>query len=150
MNFYGPKKNKSSVPEWVHEYGAYIGLGVVVAFLFIGTKLVSFMRGPKAPVPVEHAELFIALGPVRTWQEESDTKIKSVEVKVRNVGTIVAEAVAVNGVVRQSVFPLPGKPVLAVGEIASYSAPVPFSVTATDQIDIQLSCATCAAFAPAP
>ena len=150
MNFYNPNKKKNPVPEWVYQYGAYLGIVLILALFYIGTKLISLMSGPKPPVPIAHAQLSVVLGPVRTWQDESDTRIKSVEVKVQNSGTIGAQGVAVNAVVRETAFPLAGKSVLAVGEIASYSAVAPISVTASDAIDIQLTCATCAAYAPAP
>ena len=142
MNSYDVRQKKKPLPPWVLERGPFI-----VLFLFAGLYVLFMMTPskPDAPVVIRHAKLVIVQPPSKTWVEGSDTRIKSIEIKVQNQGDDVAQHVVVHGVVRSNVFKLSGKDTLAIGEAASFFGEPSSNLHVSDHIDFKFECGSCAA-----
>lgn len=142
MNSYDVRQKKKPLPAWVLEKGPFI-----VLFVFAGIYVLFIRREPtpSAPKPIPHAKLVVVGPPSKTWVEGSDTRIKSIEIKVQNKGDNVAQHVVVHGVVRSNVFALSGKDTIAIGETASFVGEPSSNLHVSDSIDFKLSCGTCAA-----
>lgn len=140
MNSHGVRQNKKPLPPWVLEKGPFIVLGFFAAVYLLFIKASS---QPSAPPPVKYAKL-IAIQPVsKTWMEGSDTRIKSIEVKVKNQGDLDALNVVVQAVVRGQSFKMKGKAALAIGETASFLGEPVSSLHVSDSIDFKFECVTC-------
>lgn len=147
MNSYTVRTKKKQLPPWVHDYAPYIVLGVVIVLYVIPVHVFRWFDDPVVPQAVPHAELAIVMGPIRTWRDGSNSRLKSVEVKVINKGAVPADGVMVMAFSKGESFQLVGKPRLVVGETQGYSADVPDVITPEDVIEFSLECSTCSPFA---
>ena len=148
MNSYQIKK-QSSLPPWMEENKAVVGIiagTVVLLFLVV-------LFGMRAPEPVDtgpftQGALVIAMGPVKTWEDGSTTRLKGVRLKIKNRGDALALGVVVSGVVRGVPVVLHGKHQLAPGEIGDYSVTFDMVVLNSDSMEFKAECPDCAPFVP--
>jgi S1-C subfamily serine protease len=149
VNSYQVKK-KSSLPPWIQE-----NLAVVLILggtsLFVVLFLVfhfTFAPPPAQTGPILRGDLVIVMGPVKTWEEGSSTRIKAVQLKIKNRGQVPADGVVVTGVFRGVPLQLTGKKQLAVGEIADYSASLSMVVLNSDSMEFKAECPNCVPYVP--
>lgn len=141
------RKPESRVPKWLVDYGLWIVLGilglvVVLPFTVFGSR--SFFGG-SAPVPQGPlAQLSVVSGPMRVWVEGSQTRLKTIQVKVGNRGRGEASEVQVIASIRGQLFSLQGPGALSSGNVAQYAGPAEISITDNDVIQMILRCANCA------
>ena len=142
MNSYDVRQKKKPLPPWVLEKGPFI-----VLFLFAGLYVLirNLPSKPTAPVPTRHAKLVVVQPPSKTWVEGSDTRIKSIEIKVQNQGDDVAQHVVVHGVVRSNVFRLTGKDTIPIGDTASFFGEPSSNLHVSDHIAFKFECGSCEA-----
>lgn len=148
MNSYQVKK-KSSLPPWVQENIAVVAiLGGTSLFvlLFVVYRLMTPAPVPMGPPP--QGDLVIVMGPVKTWEEGSTTRIKAVQLKVKNRGQVPANGVVVTGVFRGVPLQLNGKTQLAVGEIADYSVNLNLVLLNSDSMEFRAECPNCVPYVP--
>lgn len=143
MNSYQVKKNKSSLPPWVTEYAPFGVIGVAVMTCLLVFDVFGCFSTPVAP---QAAELSLVMGPLKTWEEGSTVRLKTVELKIKNRGPVPAQNVSVTGIFRGIAVPLPGQSTLQVGEIGTYSTTLTMGVLSSDSIEFSVGCATCAPF----
>jgi hypothetical protein len=138
------QKPKNKIPQWMIDYGVWIFVGAVF-FLFLlpfgilGWKLPGSGHAHSGP----RAQLVALTIPARIWVDGSSTKVKSVQVKVGNQGTIKAHGVQVLAVVRGQVFPLTGATDLEAGKMALYSGDLNLNLNNQEAIQVVMNCATC-------
>ncbi len=148
MNSYQVKK-KSSLPPWLEENKTAVGILGGTFVLLLGVVLYGLLtREPVVVGPILQGELVIVMGPVKTWEEGSTTRLKGVQLKIKNRGQAVAHGVVVSGVVRGLPVILKGKPVLGPGEIGDYSTTFEMVVLSSDSMDFRAECPSCAPFVP--
>lgn len=143
MDSYKVKK-QSSIPPWLEQNKAVIAIALT-ALVLIGGVLLLDMRSPP-PVemaPVVRGELAIVMGPVKTWEEGSTTRLKGVQLKIKNRGEAPAERVQVMGVFRGVPLPLVGKHLLLPGEVADYSITFNMVVLNSDSMEFKAECGNC-------
>jgi hypothetical protein len=127
------------------EYAAVSVLGAgVLAYVLVFHVLGCF----STPVSnqAEVAQLSLVMGPLKTWEEGSSVRLKSVELKIKNMGPIAAEGITVTGIFRGVPLQLTGQPSLQVGEMGTYSTALRMGVLSSDSIEFSIQCATCAPF----
>jgi hypothetical protein len=148
VNSYQVKK-QSSLPPWLEENKAVVGILGGTFVLVIGVILYGILtREPVVTGPTLQGELVIVMGPVKTWEEGSTTRLKGVQLKIKNRGQAVAEGVFVSGVVRGVPVVLRGKPRLVPGEISDYSTTFEMVVLTSDSMEFKAECPSCAPFVP--
>ena len=147
MNSYAVRKKKRPLPPWLYSYGPYGFVAGVIFLYIIPVHVLGCFDEPVKPQAIPHAELAIVMGPIKTWYEGSNSRLKSVEVKVMNRGAVSAEGVVVEGAARGEKFKLSGKARLIVGETQGYLAQVPEGITPEDVIEFTIDCSTCSPFA---
>jgi hypothetical protein len=141
------RKQERRVPNWLVDYGLWIFLGflsfvVILPFTVFGSRS---LFGGDAPVPQGPlAQLSVVSGPMRIWMEGSQTRLKTIQVKVGNRGRGEASEVRVIASIRGQLFNLQGPNALSSGKVAQYSGPADISITDNDLIQMILSCANCA------
>lgn len=143
------KKKQSSLPPWVEENKAVVGIAAGTLVLLLGVLLFG-MRSPE-PVdtgPIAQGALVIAMGPVKTWEDGSTTRLKGVQLKIKNRGHAFADGVVVSGNVRGVPVVLHGKTHLAPGEIGDYSITFDMVVLNSDSMEFKAECPSCAPFVP--
>ncbi len=150
MNSYQVKKN-SPLPPWMQENLSVVvilGGTSLLVLLFVVFRLMA--PAPVQPGPILRGDLVIVMGPVKTWEEGSTTRIKAVQLKVKNRGQVPANGVVVTGVFRGVPLQLIGKTQLAVGEISDYSVSLNMVVLNSDSMEFKAECPTCVPYvAPA-
>lgn len=142
-------KKESSIPPWLAQNWAVIAILAGALVLVVGVLLYDFW-GPK-PVqtgPVAHGELVIVLGPVKMWEEGSTTRLKGVQLKIKNRGSAPADSVKVTGTFRGISLPLTGKAILMPGEIGDYSVTFNMVVLNSDSMEFKAECPSCSPFVP--
>ena len=103
---------------------------------------------PEETAPILQADLVIVMGPVKTWEQGSATRIKAVQVKIKNRGQVPADGVVVTGVFRGIPMQLAGKSHLAIGEIADYSVNLTMVVLNSDSMEFKAECPNCVPYTP--
>lgn len=143
MSAYQVKKD-SSLPPWLEENKTVIGVGLA-AVLLVGTMLWrDFMPAPPPPPePMLPAALAVVMGPVKTWEEGSTARLRSVQLKVMNRGPGVAHGVVVVGVVRGMQLYFSGKDTLAVREVGDYTLTFNTVVLNSDALEFKTECHSC-------
>jgi len=117
--------------------------------LVLGVVLYGILtREPVVTGPILQGELVIVMGPVKTWEEGSTTRLKGVQLKIKNRGQAIADGIVVSGVVRGIPVILRGKPHLAPGEISDYSTTFDMVVLSSDSMEFKAECPSCAPFVP--
>jgi S1-C subfamily serine protease len=148
VNSYQVKK-QSSLPPWLEENKAVVGILGGTLVLVLGVLLFGLRNNqPVATGPIHQGELVIVMGPVKTWEEGSTTRLKGVQLKIKNRGRALADGVVVSGSVRGVPVALKGKSHLAPGEIGDYSATFEMVVLSSDAMDFKAECPSCAPFVP--
>jgi hypothetical protein len=148
VNSYQVKK-KNSLPPWVEEnLSAIIILGSTALFVLGFILYTMLTRAPVETGPTPQGDLVIIMGPVKTWEEGSTTRIKAVQLKVKNRGQAPADNVVVTGVFRGVPVQLSGKSQLAIGEIADYGVTLPMVVLHSDSMEFKAECLTCIPYVP--
>lgn len=148
MNSYQVKK-QSSLPPWLEENKAVVGILGGTLALVLGVLLFGLRSNePVVIEPIAQGQLAIVMGPVKTWEEGSTTRLKGVQLKIKNRGQAPADGVVVSGSVRGVPVVLKGKPSLAPGEIADYSAAFEMVVLSSDPMEFRAECPSCAPFVP--
>lgn len=147
MNSYAPKKGKSGWSLWVEENLQLVSIVGLVLFFLGAFGLSSLFRGEQAPPPiVAKADLDVVMGPVKTWEEGSTTRLKGVHLKIKNRGAVTANGVVVMGTFRGVPLQIPGKAQLMPGEIGDYTITFPVVVLSSDSMEFTAECATCVPF----
>lgn len=148
VNSYHNKK-ESGLPPWVEENKAVVGiLGGALVLVFIVIIFGMSSPAPVATGPVARGDLVIVMGPVKTWESGSTTRLKGVQLKIKNRGQAFADGVVVSGVVRGVPVVLTGKPQLAPGEISDYSVGFEMVVLSSDSMEFKAECPSCVPFVP--
>ena len=148
MNSYLPKKKRSGLPVWVEANLQILVISALGLFVLIVIALgSSFTSAPQQPTNVSHvADLDVVMGPVKTWEDGSTTRLKGVLLKIKNRGEQTAEGVVVMGKFRGVPLQLPGKTQLVPGEVGDYSVTFPMVVLTTDSMEFTAECANCVPF----
>jgi len=135
------------MPAWMEENLQILviaGLALFVLLVFvIGSALTS--KPPPVQV-VQSADLDVVMGPVKTWEDGSTTRLKAVQLKIKNRGEIAAQGVVVMGKFRGVPLQLTGKTQLVPGEIGDYSVTFPVVILTTDSMEFTAECANCVPF----
>lgn len=148
MNSY-QVKNKSSLPPWVQEnLAAVVILGATAIFVLVFVVIKVMTPAPVQTGPIPQGDLVIVMGPVKTWEEGSTTRIKAVQLKVKNRGQVPASGVVVTGTFRGVPLQLTGKAQLAVGEIGDYSTNLNMVVLNSDPMEFKAECPNCVPYVP--
>ncbi len=147
MNSYFPKKKRSNLPVAVEENLQILVFGALALFALFMIGVVSMVTSEPEPVEVlQLADLAIVMGPVKTWEDGSTTRLKGVQLKIKNRGEVMAEQVVVTGKFRRVPLQLEGKSELMPGEIGDYTITFPIVVLTTDSMEFMAQCANCVPF----
>jgi hypothetical protein len=148
VNSYLPQKKRSGLPPWVEDNLQILVIAALGLFVLIVIALgSSFTSAPQQPTNVSQvADLDVIMGPVKTWEDGSTTRLKGVQLKVKNRGEQTAEGVVVMGKFRGVPLQLPGKTQLVPGEVGDYSVTFPMVVLTTDSMEFTAECANCVPF----
>jgi hypothetical protein len=148
VNSYLPQKKRSGLPPWVEDNLQILVIAALGLFVLIVIALgSSFTSAPQQPSNVSQvADLDVIMGPVKTWEDGSTTRLKGVQLKVKNRGEQTAEGVVVMGKFRGVPLQLPGKTQLVPGEVGDYSVTFPMVVLTTDSMEFTAECASCVPF----
>jgi hypothetical protein len=148
VNSYQVKK-KSYLPPWVQEnLTTVISFGGTFLFVLLFAVFKLLIAPPVETPPTLQADLVIVMGPVKTWEQGSATRIKAVQIKIKNRGQVPAEGVVVTGVFRGIPMQLTGKSQVAVGEIADYSVNLTMVVLNSDSMEFKAECTNCVPYTP--
>lgn len=138
-------KKQSSLPPWLEQNWMVVVILLGALALVGGILIFDFRAPPKEQTgPVIRAELGVVLGPVKSWEEGSTTRLKGVQLKIKNHGSVPADSVLISGVFRGVPLALRGKTVLMPGEIADYSVTFEIVVLNSDTMQFKLECSNCA------
>lgn len=146
MKSYTPKK-RSGLPVWVEENVQLVVIAALTLFVFIVVGVGKLF--PSSPPPaqaVRRADLDVIMGPVKTWEEGSTTRLSGVQLKIKNRGEVTASGVVVMGKFRGVPLQLTGKAELVPSEIGDYRVTFPMVVLATDAMEFTAECANCVPF----
>ena len=148
MNSYLPKKKRSGLPAWVEDNLQILVIAALGLFVLIVIALgSSFTSAPQEPTDVSQvADLDVIMGPVKTWEDGSTTRLRGVQLKVKNRGDQTAEGIVVMGKFRGIPLQLTGKTEMMPGEVGDYSVTFPMVVLAKDSMEFTAECANCVPF----
>jgi hypothetical protein len=135
------KEQVKQLPLWFEEYGSWLIIILIVLLVFVGAAGLSFVGG-SPPLPPS-AQLVVSYGPVKVWGEGAGTRLSSVSLKVRNIGVIQADGVAVVLTVPGRSFPLAGPATLGAGAECEFSGSINVTLSPTDQVAVGLHCGNC-------
>ena len=133
---------------WVEDNLQIVVIAVLGLFVLMVIALgSSFTSAPQEPTNVSQlADLDVIMGPVKTWEDGSTTRLKGVQLKIKNRGEQTAEGIVVMGKFRGRPLQLPGKTQLVPGEVGDYSVTFPMVVLTTDSMQFTAECANCVPF----
>lgn len=135
------------MPIWVEENLQILVVAGLALFVLIVLAIgSSFTSAPEAVQVSRAADLDVVMGPVKTWEDGSTTRLKAVQLKIKNRGEAAAEGVVVMGKFRGIALQLTGKTALQPGEIGDYSVTFPVVILTTDSMEFTAECATCVPF----
>lgn len=147
MNSYAPKSGRSGWSLWLEENLQLVSIAGLVLFFLAAFGLSTLFREEQSPPPVvTMADLDVVMGPVKTWEEGSTTRLKGVHLKIKNRGDVTANGVIVMGTFRGVPLQIPGKTQLTPGEIGDYSITFPVVVLSNDSMEFTAECANCVPF----
>lgn len=148
MNSYLPKKKRVGLPSWVENNLQTFVIAALGIFVLIVIALgSSFTSAPQQPASVSQlADLDVIMGPVKTWEDGSITRLKGVQLKIKNRGEQTAQGIVVMGKFRGVPLQLSGKAVLVPGEVGDYSVTFPMVVLTSDSMEFTAECANCVPF----
>jgi hypothetical protein len=148
VNSYLPKKKRSGLPAWVEDNLQILVIAALGLFVLIVIALgSSFTSAPQEPTDVSQvADLDVIMGPVKTWEDGSTTRLRGVQLKVKNRGDQTAEGIVVMGKFRGIPLQLTGKTEMMPGEVGDYSVTFPMVVLAKDSMEFTAECANCVPF----
>ncbi len=148
MNSYRPGKKKSALPTWVEENVQILVIaGLALFALLVVTIGALFTSSPQQEQHLfQVADLDVVMGPVKTWEDGSTTRLKGVLLKIKNRGELTAEGVVVMGKFRGAALQLTGKTQLVPGEIGDYRVDFPMVVLSSDRMEFTAECTNCVPF----
>ena len=146
MNSYLPEK-KRGLPVWVEENLQLLVIAGLVIFVLVVLAIGSaFTSSPQAVQVTKFADLDVVMGPVKTWEDGSTTRLKAVQLKIKNRGEVAAEGVVVMGKFRGISLPLAGKTLLGSGEVGDYGVTFPVVILTSDPMEFTAGCGNCVPF----
>lgn len=147
MNSYTRKNGKPGWSLWLEENFQLVSIAGLVFFFLVAFALSTLFRAEQSPPPVvTMADLDVVMGPVKTWEEGSTTRLKGVHLKIKNRSDVTANGVIVMGKFRGLPLQIPGKAQLTPGEIGDYSITFPVVVLSNDSMEFTAECANCVPF----
>jgi hypothetical protein len=147
VNSYLPEKKKSGLPVWVEENLQILVIGALGLFVLLVVGIGSTFTSSPQPVQVSQAaDLDVVMGPVKTWEEGSTTRLSAVQLKIKNRGEVTAQGVVVMGKFRGVPLQLTGKTQLVPGEVGDYAVTFPMVVLTTDSMEFTAECGNCVPF----
>ena len=111
-----PPEKKFSLPPWVEENLAALGIGAIVALFGL------FLLLRPEPKRVPTAKIEKVLGPLTVFAPGSDTKLDAVKVTVKNLGPEIAQKVSVTTTVMGQTYTMVGPVQIAPNSSAEYEA----------------------------
>lgn len=140
-------KNSSIFPDAVKEYAPT--LIILSAALLVG--LVTYLLGifsttdiSAAPKdPLFQGRIIFPVGLVKVYEPGSDTKIKKLEAKVKNIGQSEALNVWIDIEIDGVTSELPGPLSIGAGDEATYGVEGSFVIPQSAQIRLKSSCWNC-------
>jgi hypothetical protein len=146
VNSYLPEK-KRGLPVWVEEnLQLLVIVGLVIFVLVVLAIGSAFTSAPQAVQVTEFANLDVVMGPVKTWEDGSTTRLKAVQLKIKNRGEVAAEEVVVMGKFRGISLQLAGKTRLVSGEVGDYGVTFPVVILTSDPMEFTAKCGNCVPF----
>ncbi len=135
------------MPVWVEENLQLLVIAALVFFVLIVLAVGASFTAAPPPVQISQAaDLDVVMGPVKTWEDGSTTRLKAVQLKIKNRGEVAAQGVIVMGKFRGVSLQLTGKTELQPGEIGEYGVTFPVVILTTDSMEFTAECATCVPF----
>lgn len=138
------EKPQSKLPWWAVEYGGWIVvvvilIGVILPFGFWGWKIrqESPVRSGAA------AKLAVVFGPAQVWAGGSNSIVKSVSVKVANLGQKTATNVKISAVIGSTFYPLQGPITIDSGRSEGFSGDINRSIPEGGSIQVSMTCDSC-------
>jgi len=135
------------MPVWMQENLQILVIAGLALFVLLVFVIGSALTSKPLPVQVtQSADLDVVMGPVKTWEDGSTTRLKAVQLKIKNRGETAAQGIVVMGKFRGVSLQLTGKTQLVPGEIGDYSVTFPVVILTTDSMEFTAECANCVPF----
>jgi hypothetical protein len=141
------KQNGSSLSPSIKEYlptfivlaaALLLGLLLYASGIFSSTDITT---PPKDPL--FQARIIFPVGLIKVYEQGSDTKIKRLEAKVKNIGQSEAINVGIDLVIDGVASELPGPLSIGPGDEATYSVEGSFLLPESSDIRLKSSCWNC-------
>jgi hypothetical protein len=138
------EKPQSKWPWWAVEYGGWIVvavilIGVIIPFGFWGLKATQ----DRPVLSGASAKLVIVFGPAQVWEGGSNSRVKSVSVKVANQGQKTATNVKILAVIGSDAYPLQGPLSVDSGRAEAFSGDINRTIPEGGSIQISMTCDSC-------
>jgi hypothetical protein len=147
VNSYLPKKKRGGLPAWVEENLQLLVIAGLAFFVLVVLAIGSTFTSSPPPVQVSQAaDLDVVMGPVKTWEDGSTTRLKAVQLKIKNRGEVTADGVVVMGKFRGISLQLTGKTQLVAGEVGDYTVTFPVVILSSDPMEFTAECGNCVPF----
>jgi hypothetical protein len=131
------QRRRSLIPPWLEErFGT-----IIVSAAVLSVILWALFHTSKVNVPTAH--LLIASGPTRIWLENESHELRSIQMSIRNTGSVDAQGVIVTLSIADKSYQLSGPTSLAAGEIGTYEGIHEAFVTAPDPLEAAATCQNC-------
>jgi hypothetical protein len=99
------RRPRSSLPPLLEEHGGVIAVAFISFVVLVSVAFSGVNSGaPAGPV----TQIKIILGPLKTYAKGSSDRLEFVSAKVRNIGTVRANRVAVNVSIGGQIYSLSG------------------------------------------